>query len=105
MGLTDSDDVRAARREGAELAMASVGTETLPLPNTVALVSGRSDRPEVRRLYDHLQSPQVRQRLIAVGAIDLESPGTSSVGLDPNWSEILASLDAAIAELQEIFQR
>ncbi len=105
VGLTDSDDVRAARREGAELAMASVGTETLPLPNTVALVAGRSDRPEVRRLYDHLQSPQVRQRLISVGAIDPESPGTSSVGLDPNWGEILASLDAAIAELQEIFQR
>ncbi len=105
VGLTDSDDVRAARREGAELAMASVGTETLRLPNTVALVSGRVDRPAVRQLYDYLQSPEVRQRLIALGALDPDSPGTSAFGLDSNWSEVLASLDSAIAELQEIFQR
>ncbi|MSU36253.1 MAG: hypothetical protein EXS36_14385 [Pedosphaera sp.] len=104
-GFTDSDDVRAARREGADLVMALDGTETFRLPNTVALVSGRSDRPEVRRLYDYLQSPEVRRSLITVGALDPESEGTRSVGLDPNWSEILASLDLAIAELQEIFQR
>lgn len=105
VGFTDSDDVQAAHREGADLAVALDGTETLRLPNTVALVSGRSERPEVRRLFDYLQSPEVRQKLITMGALDPEFEGTGSVGLDPNWSEILASLNSAIAELQDIFRR
>ena len=66
IGLTDADDVRAANRLGANLAMAYVGpvegVGTFMMPNTVAVVSG-SEHPAAVQLVEMLLSEQVARSL------------------------------------------
>ncbi|MEE2907206.1 MAG: extracellular solute-binding protein [Planctomycetota bacterium] len=66
LGMTDADDVRAANRLGAGLAMRPVGPEegigTFLMPNTVAMVAG-SDHPRAGELVDFLLSEEVARQL------------------------------------------
>ncbi len=66
IGLTDADDVRAANRLGAGLAMKTVGPTdsvgTFMMPNTVAIVNG-STNPDAGRLVDFLLSDKVARAL------------------------------------------
>ena len=66
IGLTDADDVRAANRLGARLAMKTVGpiesVGTFMMPNTVAIVAG-SEHPDAGGLVDFLLSDDVARAL------------------------------------------
>jgi len=121
VGLTDTDDVFAARERGAvergfqvELvyprhapdARALAGG-TLLIPNTVAIVAGSSRPDEARRLLEFLLSEKVERRLF-------ESPSRNiprRIGLDPetaarfvppepigiDWAAASPATDAAVA--------
>ena len=66
IGLTDADDVRAANRHGADLAMKAVGpvdsVGTFMMPNTVAIVTG-SRNADAGKLVDFLLSDKVARAL------------------------------------------
>lgn len=104
VGLTDSDDIVAAQREGMPVAALDLGGETLRIPNTVALVAKPGEtRPEVRRLYEYLQSAGVQSVLVDSGA--LEAGVAAGTALSPDWDRLLPQLDVAIGQLEEIFRR
>jgi len=71
VGLTDADDVWAAKRRGYDVEMVlprhglegGVGAGTLLTPNTVALVAGGPHPAEAGRLIDFLLSPAVERML------------------------------------------
>jgi iron(III) transport system substrate-binding protein len=69
VGMTDNDDIDAAKKEGGRLEMVlpDQGPQdqgTLTIPCTVALVAG-AKRPEpARRLIDYLLSAEVERKLI-----------------------------------------
>jgi ABC-type Fe3+ transport system substrate-binding protein len=67
LGLTDNDDVEAARREGGQLEAVLPNQDsfgTLMLPTTVGLVRGTRRSEAARKLVDHLLSAPVEKRLI-----------------------------------------
>lgn len=71
VGLTDNDDVHNVRRlnESVRMVPAWLGPEdraAFLIPTTVALVAGRTDSDEARKLVDYLLSPEVERKLIDV---------------------------------------
>jgi iron(III) transport system substrate-binding protein len=67
-GLTDNDDVANVRREGVSATQVLPDPEghgTLMIPTTVALVAGRPENADARRLVDHLVSRETEAALIA----------------------------------------
>ena len=106
LGLTDSDDIAAGKREGMPIAALPVNSETLVIPNTVGVVRGTANTEAADRLYDYLLGPQVAERLVAEGA--LEGVSISSIPiptLKVNWTDLLGDLEATTVKLNEIFLR
>ena len=103
IGLTDSDDIGAGRREGFSVAALPVSPEMLTIPNTVGIVRGAPHPEAAQRLSDHLTSPEVRAELVAVAA--LEDGAADEATLQPDWPVLLRELDRSTARLQEIFRR
>jgi iron(III) transport system substrate-binding protein len=127
LGLTDSDDVAFARREGWPVVALPLGVrDGLLIPNTVARVA-RSRQPEAaQRLIDYLVGPDVRRRLAQAGALDpvtesLATPTRPSAPTDPRsppagedraevpspgqWERVLDELDPALRWLEQTFVR
>ncbi len=104
VGLTDSDDLAAARREGLDLAELPVHGDLLNIPNTVALVRPAGPDASARRLVDFLAGDAVRARLVEAGALDpaVRDDGPSG---PPDWARVLANLDVGTGELEGIFRR
>ncbi len=106
LGLTDSDDIAAGRREGLPVAAMPVTEETLLIPNTVAITRNAPHPEGAQRLFDYLQRPDVVQRLVAASALDAVSPATlTTPTLRVNWDDLLRDLDKTTAELNHIFLR
>jgi iron(III) transport system substrate-binding protein len=120
IGLTDSDDIAAAQREGLPVAALPILDGTLFIPNTLAVVSG-APRPEMaRRLMDYLAAPETLNKLVAVHAIEGTLGGdgaglaemdrnliesTPDAVLNPDWPMLLDQLEESTAILKEIFLR
>ena len=102
IGLTDSDDVAAGRRNGLPVEQAPMTDELLVIPNTLCVVRNR-EAPEVARLVEFLSNEAAVDRLVAAGA--LEGSEIPSEGLKMNWNGLRAELDEALAELKRIFLR
>jgi iron(III) transport system substrate-binding protein len=67
LGLTDNDDVDAARAAGGKLSMITPdqrGIGTLAIPTTVALVRGSREPEVAKQLIDYLLSAEVDQKLV-----------------------------------------
>lgn len=106
IALTDSDDIAAENREGARLAALPIHTETLLIPNTVAIIRGCPNAAAAQRLFDYLQRPDVVARLVAAGALEGASvvEATSST-LRPDWDALLRELEPATDALKQSFRR
>jgi iron(III) transport system substrate-binding protein len=115
LGLTDTDDVEAARREGiGVVAIPLPGSEDLVLPNSVALVRGAPHPGPARRLAGYLRSSAALDALVRAGAV---SPvGTGGAGgaggadgagsaTDAAWAGLLGDLDAVSRRMEELFRR
>jgi iron(III) transport system substrate-binding protein len=103
VGLTDSDDIEAGRREGLAVAALLISQDMLAIPNTVGVIRGAPHPEAAQKLADHLMSPEVRAKLVAVAA--LEDGAADGSTLRPDWPALLRELDRSTARLQEIFRR
>jgi iron(III) transport system substrate-binding protein len=106
IGLTDSDDVEAERREGAPLAVLPLDEDSLLIPNTVGLVRKPRLAPGAEELCRFLASSNTVARLCAAHA--LEASGTAAGAdrtLKPDWPRLLGELEGATAEMCGIFLR
>lgn len=109
VGLTDSDDVAAARREGwPVVALELEEGARLVIPNSIARVTGAPRPDEATRLLEYLGGPDVRRRLADVGAIDPDSVEASPHPSDDGavaWGRLLDELDAGVDWLRRTFLR
>lgn len=106
IGLTDSDDIADAQREGLPVAMLPMTEETLLIPNTVALVRDGPHPQTAERLFTFLQRRDVVQQLVADKA--LEGVAATEVRLPTlrvNWESLLHDLEPTTAKLNAIFLR
>lgn len=102
LGLTDTDDVEAARREGARVVAIPIPeAEDLQLPNTVAVVRGAPHPQAAAALAAFLLSPSTAQVLVDAGAI---SPGPAPRP-DPAWPGLLRDLDTVTRRMEGMFRR
>jgi iron(III) transport system substrate-binding protein len=106
IGLTDADDIQAGRREGLPVAALPLQGELLLIPNTVGIVRGAPHPVEARQLVAYLQRPEVLRKLVTLNALEGADASTAgSPTLRPQWNAMVAGLEAATAELKEIFLR
>jgi len=102
IGLTDSDDIFAGQREGLPVAMLPLGSESLLIPNTVAVIRNAPHVLAAEKFFIWLQKPEVAQRLVEAQALEsANKPG--AVGVQPDWAALLRDLDAATKQLNEVF--
>ncbi len=104
VGLTDSDDIAAGRREGLPIAAASLGADTLRIPNTVGIVNGAPHRAAAEKLVAYLDRSDVKARLADANAFSAIQPGDPP-GLAVNWNAMLAEQEDTVTELKAIFLR
>lgn len=106
VGLTDSDDFAAVRREGAPVAALPLTDELLLIPNTLAVVRQAPHSAAAQQLWEYLQRPAVVDKLVAAGALEGQASGAvAAPTLKPNWDLLLAELSPATEQLKRIFLR
>lgn len=106
VGLTDSDDLRAVQRDGAPVAALPWNDETLLIPNTVAVVRDAPHPEAAEALFAWLQRPEVAARLVAAGALEgIETAPAAVSTLTPDWSRLVAEVEAVTDQLKTIFLR
>ena len=106
VALTDSDDIAAEIREGGKLMSLPIAGETLLLPNTVAVIRSAPHPGAAQRLFEHLQSRAVTEKLIQGGALEgAAAPNVPVKTLSPDWDALLRDLDSGTKLLQSIFLR
>lgn len=106
VGLTDSDDIAAAQREGQPVAALPMGPETLLIPNTVAVIRGAPHPESAQRLFEYLQSSEVARQLVAARALEGATAGAvAEKTLAPDWTALLADLETATERLKTVFLR
>jgi iron(III) transport system substrate-binding protein len=74
----------------------------LLIPNTVGVIRGAPHPGAAQRLVDYLQTPAVRERLVAAAALDAD---VSSPPVEPDWRALLNDLDRSTEQMKEIFRR
>ena len=106
VALTDSDDIAAENREGANLKALPISSETLLLPNTVAVVRSAPHPDAAQRLFEYLQTRPVTERLIQANAVEgALAADVQGSTLRPDWDALLRDLDAGTKLMQSIFLR
>jgi iron(III) transport system substrate-binding protein len=106
IGLADSDDIAAEIREGAKVKALPISGETLLIPNTVAVVRHAPHPDAAQRLFEHLQTRVVTERLVEAGALEgAWAADVRSATLKPDWEAVLRDLDFATTTLQRVFLR
>jgi iron(III) transport system substrate-binding protein len=106
VGLTDSDDIAAGQEKKYPVAAMPMTSETLLIPNTVAITRNSPHPSLAQRLFQYLQSREVIDQLIAAKALEgVSAEGAPDRGLKMDWPALLRDLDAVTAKLNEIFLR
>ena len=106
VGLTDSDDIAAGRREGLPVAALPMNSETLLIPNTVAVVRAAPHRSAAWALMEFLQRRDVVEKLVACNALEgFAMNEVTAATLKVNWDTLLLDLDASTGQLNRIFLR
>jgi iron(III) transport system substrate-binding protein len=106
LGLTDSDDIAAGRREGLPVAALSLNPESLLIPNTVAVIRGAPAPVEAQMLFEFLCGSVTAQRLVAAQALEMSAlPPDATLVLHPDWTALIRDLDRTTAQLNRIFLR
>ncbi|MBI4661822.1 MAG: substrate-binding domain-containing protein [Verrucomicrobia bacterium] len=106
LGLTDSDDIAAGRREGLPIESMPVTDETLLIPNTVGVIRNPPHAEAAQKLFEYLQQSEVLDRLVKANALEgRTSTETGTATLKPDWGELVRDLELATTRLKEIFLR
>ena len=104
LGLTDSDDIAAGRREGLPVAAGPMTGESLLVPNTVAVIRGGPHPAEAQQLFEFLRGPDTLSMLVSQSALEGATPGRRP-HLHVRWDAALADLETATEEMKTIFLR
>jgi iron(III) transport system substrate-binding protein len=105
-GLTDSDDIYNAQKDGAPVEALPLTKESLLIHNTAGLIAQAPHAADGRMLLEFLASPETARTLIAARAlegVEDEPDGAGTMKVD--WEGVLADVDAATKELQAVFMR
>jgi iron(III) transport system substrate-binding protein len=106
VGLTDSDDIADAQREGMPVAAVPISEEMLLIPNTVGIIRNATHPENANRLFSFLQRPEVAQELVSASALEGASMNEKAAStLKVNWDSLLRDLEATTAKLNRIFLR
>ncbi|MBI2950324.1 MAG: substrate-binding domain-containing protein [Verrucomicrobia bacterium] len=106
IGLTDSDDVAAGRREGLPIEALPLDEDSLLIPNTIGVIRNARHPDAAQKLFEYLQRVEVLDQLVRVHALEGKSPQEIKVPtLKVHWDELVRDLDAATIKLKEIFLR
>ena len=152
IGLTDSDDIAAGQREALPIAVldgrarhsvraddppdgngahgvprptTDLVTETLLIPNTVAVIRNAPHPANAQRLFEYLQHREVAEKLVQADALessegrvirvpesttetkvrDSHSSSLREKALKPDWDALLRDLETTTKQLNEIFLR
>lgn len=105
LGLTDSDDIAAAQREGFPLAALPLTDEALLIPNTVGVIRGAPNPEAAEKLFQYLQRRDVVERLVAMNAVESADDSALTSTLQPDWDALLRDLENVVAALNQIFLR
>jgi iron(III) transport system substrate-binding protein len=108
VGLTDNDDVEAARRNGSSLEMTLPDQDefgTLMIPTTVGLVSGAKHLDGARELVNYLLSAEVERKLIDAKFAGWSVRGTSDVkAMDVDYREVARVMPQAVRRATAILE-
>lgn len=104
IGLTDSDDIAAAQREGLPVQGLPLPTAGWNLRNGVGLIRGAPHLIPGRALVDFLLSSEALQALQEVNALERETeePGQAT---EVDWERLLRELPATSEHLRVSFLR
>ena len=105
IGLTDSDDIAAGQREGSPITALPLTSESLLVPNTVAVIRDAPHPANAQRLFVYLQQREVAEKLVAVRALESATYGTDATDVKPDWDALLRDLETTTKQLNEIFLR
>lgn len=106
VGLTDSDDIEAGKREGLPIESLWLYNESFNIRNTAAVIRNAPHAVEADKLVHFLQSGDVEHRLIQAGAV--EGFAAREVTITPptiNWDAMLRDQETTVAKLKQIFLR
>jgi iron(III) transport system substrate-binding protein len=104
VGLTDSDDIVAAQREGLPVTALPLNEESVLIPNSIALVRGSLHAAEAGQLFEYLRSDVVTARLVSISALE-EKSAESLPRLRVDWDALLNDLEPTTETLRRIFLR
>jgi iron(III) transport system substrate-binding protein len=106
IGLTDSDDIAAGKREGLPVAELPLDQESLVIPNTIAIVRRTSRGSLGEKLMRYLAQPETLRRLVDLGALEGVNPQNLGLKtLEINWDSGAANLEQMNIILKQIFLR
>jgi len=105
IGLTDSDDIAAAQREGAPLAALPLNAESLLIPNTVAVIRNSPHPANAQRLFEYLRRPEIAEKLVLANALESATGESTATPLKPDWTALLRDLEITTKQLNEVFLR
>ncbi len=105
VGLTDSDDIAAGQREGLPVQEMPLSSESLLIPNTVAVLRGAPHPNPAQALFEYFQSAGVIEKLVAAHALEGATPPAGGATLTIDWEGLLANLGEGTQELKKTFLR
>ena len=116
IGLTDSDDIAAGRREGLPITALPLTpalspsegareSEALLIPNTVAVVRNAPHPANAQKLFEYLQQREVMEKLAAANALENVTNESHATYLAPDWDALLRDMKTTTKQLNEIFLR
>ena len=106
VGLTDSDDIADGQREGLSVAALPMSSETMLIPNTVAVTRRAPHGEAAERLFQYLQTRAVVDRLVSARALEGVSTDQATIPtLKVDWSALLRDLEPTTEKLNQIFLR
>jgi iron(III) transport system substrate-binding protein len=107
-GLTDNDDVHAARAQGAKIYMRLPDDDTigtLMVPTTAGLVAGSKHSADAKKLIDFLLSEEVEHMLIRADFAGWSVRGTSDVkAMDVDYREVARVMPHAVRRATAILE-
>lgn len=104
IGLTDSDDIAAALRQGMPVAAMPNFEESLVIANTLSLANKAPHQGPAMALAEYLSRPVTLEKLVTLGAISgIEPSGIKPIEVD--WNSPLANLEEMNEILKQIFLR
>ena len=104
LGLTDSDDVAAGRREGWPVVGLSLGEDAWQMPNTVAVIRGRPRSLQAQQLMEFLSSAESQTFLQAAAALESNS-GQDGEPPGIDWEALRRDLPSTTVFLRSVFLR